>query len=236
MIEHVLDDLRGLTPRARAYLVKHATRREVWTSGQTRRHWYRQGRSAREVEHVVAYQERWGGLELPPTPEYEGGPLVLDADEPVELDGLGICLDAGPQRSAMAYAFRVDGQGRFGIVADDIWVPLHGSVEGWVEAAALRQLADGLSVEPVVGTGPKVDELAKQHRLRPVKQVDGLADEWWHGPDTLLAVYRGEARLFGNPQYQTAYLYLGIRHLADRLRQGLPARRAPRRAGPRTPS
>ncbi|GIF99988.1 hypothetical protein [Catellatospora citrea] len=211
----------GLTRRARAYLTAHAIRRETWSVEQHRRHWHRYGRPADAVEHLAAYQGRWGGLELPPTPEYEGGPQVLDADDPSVEDGLGPCFEAGSTRCSTAYRFMVDGAGRFGIVAEDSWVPLHGSVEGWVEAAALRQLADGLPAEVRMATGARIDGLPERYGLRPVPEVAGVTDGWWRGKDSLLAIYRGEARLFGNLQYQTAYLYLGIDDLTERLRLGI---------------
>jgi hypothetical protein len=215
---HALDDRRSLTRRARAYLAAHGVRRDAWTAEQARRHWHRHGVPDAAIEHAAAFQARWGGLELPPTPQYEGGPQVLDADEPGEQEGRGPCFSAGTQRRSMQYGFMVDGAGRFGICEYAKWVPLHGSVAGWVEAAALAHLADGLDAQVRVGTGGRVDGLPERYRLKPFREVEGLADEWWHGPDTLLAIYRGEARLFGNVQYQLAYLYTDIEDLADALR------------------
>lgn len=214
----MLDARRGLTPRARAYLAAYGVRREVWSPEQHRRHWHRYRRPAAAIEHLAAFQGRWGGLELPPTPEYEGGPHVLDADDPTVEEGRGACFTAGRPRSVSAYGFMVDGDGRFGIVADDTWVPLHGSVEGWVESIALRHLADGLPAEVALATGARLDGLPERLRLSPMTEVAGAADGWWRGVDSLLAIYRGEALLFGNPQYQTAYLYTGVDGLAERLR------------------
>ncbi|MEU8080115.1 hypothetical protein AB0B31_32260 [Catellatospora citrea] len=211
----------GLTRRARAYLAAHAVRREVWTPEQHRRHWHRSGRPDDAIEHLAAYQSRWGGLELPPTPEYEGGPRVLDADGLAVADAPGPRFEAGKPRQSVAYAFMVDGAGSFGIVAEGAWVPLHGSVEGWVEAAALRHLADGLPAEVRMAAGARIDGLPERYGLRPLPEVAGVADGWWRGKDSLLAIYRGEARLFGNLQYQTAYLYLGIDDLTERLRLGI---------------
>ncbi|WP_155375026.1 hypothetical protein [Catellatospora vulcania] len=217
---HVLDAKRGLTPRARAFLAAHGVRREVWSAEQHRRHWHRYHRPAEAIEHLAAYQGRWGGLELPPSPEYEGGPHVLDADDPTVEEGLGACFTAGRPRAALAYGFMVDGAGRFGIVAGDTWVPLHGSVEGWVESVALRHLADRMPAKVALATGARLDGLPERLRLRPVAEVAGDTDGWWRGEDTLLAIYRGEARLFGNAHYQTAYLYTGIDQLTERLRAG----------------
>ncbi|MFC7762399.1 hypothetical protein ACFQY4_33470 [Catellatospora bangladeshensis] len=215
-VRHILDAPGRLSPRARAYLAAHGVRHQVWTADQHRRHWHRQGRPDAAIEPLAEFQMRWGGLALPPTAEYDGGPRLLDAAALTEHDGFA----AGPARGANAYTFRVDGQGRFGIHGGDAWVPLHGSVDGWVEAAALGHLAAALPADVGLATGPRVDELPERYGLRRVREVDGLADEWWHGDRTLLAVHRGEARLFGNPAYQTAYLYTGIDDLAGHLRAG----------------
>lgn len=192
----------------------------MWTADQHRRHWHRHGRSDAAIEHLAEYQMRWGGLELPPTREYEGGPRVLDADDLTDEEGRGSCFTAGEQRCSMAYAFMVDGAGRFGIVGDKTWVPLHGSVAGWVEAAALAHFAAALPAEVRLATGPRIDGLPERYRLRPVREVDGVTDGWWYGDDMLLAIYRGEARFFGNPAYQTAYLYADVDGLPERLRAG----------------
>ncbi|CAM5515309.1 hypothetical protein STENM223S_03182 [Streptomyces tendae] len=50
-----------------------------------RRHrdaWIGHGVPAAEIDRAVAFQDRWGGLALPPAPVYEGGPRILDADCP----------------------------------------------------------------------------------------------------------------------------------------------------------
>lgn len=221
-MRHILDAPGRLSPRARNYLAAYAVRRPVWTGDQHRRHWHRHGLPDTLIEPLAEYQMRWGGLELPPTGQYEGGPQVLDAAVPGERDGVGACFTAGEPRCVTAYTFLVDGSGRFGIAGGDHdrWVPLHGSVTGWVEAAALAHLAANLPAEVGLATGPRSDELPERYRLRRFREVDGLADEWWHGERTLLAIYRGEARLFGNPAYQTAYLYTDIADLADRLHAG----------------
>jgi len=46
--------------------------------------------------------------------------------------------------------------------------------------------------------------------LKPVPLVAGLADTWWRGPDSLVAVYRGEADSFANPKFLQAHLYEGL--------------------------
>lgn len=46
--------------------------------------------------------------------------------------------------------------------------------------------------------------------LEPVPLTAGLADTWWRGPDSLVAVYRGEADSFADPRYLRAHLYEGM--------------------------
>ncbi|MFE2275447.1 hypothetical protein ACFXB4_40290 [Streptomyces lavendulae] len=46
--------------------------------------------------------------------------------------------------------------------------------------------------------------------FEPVPEVAGLADTWWRGPDSLIAVYRGEAEVMHAPQCRTATIYAGL--------------------------
>jgi hypothetical protein len=46
--------------------------------------------------------------------------------------------------------------------------------------------------------------------LEPVPVVLGMADTWWQGPDTLVAVYRGEADSFGSSTLLRAHIYDGL--------------------------
>ncbi|MEU2448285.1 hypothetical protein ABZ588_32880 [Streptomyces althioticus] len=43
-----------------------------------------------------------------------------------------------------------------------------------------------------------------------VPEVAGLADTWWRGSDSLIAVYRGEAEVMDAPQCRTATIYAGL--------------------------
>ncbi|MFI2380480.1 hypothetical protein ACH5AO_36415 [Streptomyces sp. NPDC018964] len=43
-----------------------------------------------------------------------------------------------------------------------------------------------------------------------VPAVAGLADTWWRGSDSLIAVYRGEAEVMDAPQCKTATIYAGL--------------------------
>ncbi|MFB7592258.1 hypothetical protein [Streptomyces sp. NPDC056169] len=44
----------------------------------------------------------------------------------------------------------------------------------------------------------------------PVREVMGVADTWWRGPDSLVAVYSGEAEAFGFSGGRTALIYSGL--------------------------
>lgn len=43
-----------------------------------------------------------------------------------------------------------------------------------------------------------------------VPEVAGLADAWWRGNDSLIAIYRGEAEVMEAPRCQTATIYAGL--------------------------
>lgn len=45
--------------------------------------------------------------------------------------------------------------------------------------------------------------------LEPVPEVQGLADTWWRGKNSLVAVYRGEASGFDAPHCLRAHIYDG---------------------------
>ncbi|MER6357071.1 hypothetical protein ABT186_35985 [Streptomyces sp. NPDC001634] len=57
--------------------------------------------------------------------------------------------------------------------------------------------------------------------LEPVSLVAGVADAWWRGPDSLVAVYRGEADCPGRPELLQAHIYDGLSKHAFRFDQGL---------------
>ncbi|WP_194838723.1 hypothetical protein [Nocardia sp. XZ_19_369] len=39
------------------------------------------------------------------------------------------------------------------------------------------------------------------HDFEPVTEVRGLADTWWRGSDSLVAIYTGEAECFGAQKF-----------------------------------
>ncbi len=46
--------------------------------------------------------------------------------------------------------------------------------------------------------------------FEPVREVRGLADTWWRGTDSLVAVYTGEARALSFPRGRSAVIYSGL--------------------------
>ncbi|MFI9588049.1 hypothetical protein ACIHCQ_41125 [Streptomyces sp. NPDC052236] len=93
-----------------------------------------------EIDRVTEFQQRWGGIALPPAPAYEGGPRILDTDTPEGSAAEGWWFSAGDERVSMAYGFMIGPRGEFGIHAER-WTPLHASIDGWVESLALAQHA-----------------------------------------------------------------------------------------------
>ncbi len=73
----------GLSRRAQRFVEVDGVR--VPRQDIRRRHrdaWIGYGIPAAEIERAAAFQDRWGGIALPPAPFYEGGPRIPDADLP----------------------------------------------------------------------------------------------------------------------------------------------------------
>jgi hypothetical protein len=140
---------------------------------------------------LIAFEERWGGLALPPAPCYEGGPRVFGADTPEELSELGWAHYAGDQRSSVPFSFWTGPHDEFGIRGPR-WTPLNASVEGWVESVALAHHAALFARKTTKLNGADVDALDLSG-FEQVPEVRGLADTWWRRPGSYIAVFRGEA-------------------------------------------
>lgn len=209
MTDHVLDDPSGLSPRARRFVQANGVRTSTWPVERHRRHWTDLGRPPAAIDQLIAHQQRWGGLVLPPAAAYEGGPLDLDADDP-DHDDDGLVFTVGRPRYAVPYTFAVDEGGRFGICGSDYpWVPLHACIDGWVESLALTYTARETArlVRRIVGGGAD-DLLTSMAGHPPIAAVAGLADNWWQLPDGLLSITRGESLFFGG-HLTTALRYEG---------------------------
>ncbi|WP_207946815.1 hypothetical protein [Actinomadura sp. 7K507] len=87
--------------------------------------------------------------------------------------------------------------GEFGIHAGK-WAPLHATVEGWVESLALADHAFRWAKQITRLVGDDVDGI-ELDGYEPVREVMGLADTWWRGPESLVALYTGEATALDFP-------------------------------------
>ncbi|WP_328390651.1 hypothetical protein OHS81_36870 [Streptomyces sp. NBC_00400] len=178
---------------------------------EIRRHrdaWAGHGIPAAEIDRAVAFQDRWGGLALPPAPFYEGGPRILAADCPEGSADEGWSFPAGSCRVSMAYGFMIGPDGAFGIDAYR-WTPLHAGTDGWVESLALAAHA-GRWAKTVARIRGRAVETVDLGGYEPVPEVQGLTDTWWRGKDSLIALYRGEALGLDAPQCLEAHLYGGL--------------------------
>ena len=195
----------GLTRRARTFVSTHCVRVDALDVAQHRERWLGFGIPQSEIDRVAEFQRRWGGLVLPPTPVYDGGPRYLNADTPEGSAEDGWWFEAGVQRTALPYSFMIGPTGELGIQADN-WTPLHATVEGWVEAVALGHHAVTQAQHITRLTGDEVDDLPLgDYEL--VSEVEGLADSWWRSDDELIAVYTGEAECFAAPELRSAVVY-----------------------------
>jgi hypothetical protein len=195
----------GLTQRARAFVRANCVRVDALDVSRWRDRWLGFGVPAEEIDRVVAYQRRWGGLALPPAPAYGGGPRYLGADTPEPSPDDGWWFEAGLPRATVPFSFMIGPTGEFGINGDR-WVPLHATVEGWVEAVALAHHATATAHRVTRLTGDEVDGVDLDE-FDLVPEVEGLADSWWLDDDTLVAVYTGEAEAFAAPDRRTTLVY-----------------------------
>ncbi|MFZ4278131.1 hypothetical protein ACOZFM_36105 [Streptomyces arboris] len=197
----------GLTPRARSFVGTHGVKVDVRPVEGHRQWWLERGIPAAVIDRMAAYHERWGGLLLPPAPQYDGGPRYLDPDSPEE-DSSGWWFEAGTQRTAVPYSFMIGPSGEFGIEAGG-WVPLHATIEGWVESIALAHHASKWAKQVTKLVGDDVDGI-ELNGYEPVREVMGLADTWWRGPDSLVSLYSGEALSLDFPRGRVAVIYSGL--------------------------
>lgn len=204
------DAREGLTQRARSFIGSHCVRVDVRPREQQRQAWLEFGIPAEEIDRVVAFQRRWGGLVLPPYPCYEGGPSYLDPDVPVRSgdEDEGWWFAAGDQRCSVPFSFMIGPGGEFGLHSDR-WTPLHETIEGWMESLALAHHAASWAKCITKVTGDEVEAIALDG-YQPVREVRGLADTWWRGADSLVAIYNGEADCLSAPWSRTVLIYSGL--------------------------
>ena len=198
----------GLTKRARTFVQVNGVKVDVQSIEDHRQWWLERDISEAVIDRMAAYQERWGGLVLPPAPDYDGGPRYLEADSPEGSASEGWWFEAGTQRTAVPYSFMIGPTGEFGIHAGQ-WAALHATVEGWVESLALADHASRWAKQIVKVNGDDVDGIVLDG-YEPVHEVKGLADTWWRGADSLVAIYGGEAKALSLPRGRTALIYSGL--------------------------
>ncbi|WP_323379763.1 hypothetical protein [Streptomyces alkaliphilus] len=88
-------------------------------------------------------------------------------------------------------------------------MPLHATVEGWVESLALAHHAFLCAKQVTRIVGDEVDGI-DANGYEPVREVEGLADTWWRGPDSLVALYTGEATALDFPRGRVALIHSGL--------------------------
>ncbi|MEU7024365.1 hypothetical protein ABZ990_27470 [Streptomyces sp. NPDC046203] len=199
----------GLTRRARHFVEADGIRVPRQDIRHHRDAWIEHGITAAEFDRAVAFQDRWGGLALPPAPFYEGGPHVLGVEYPRgSAAEEHWSFSAGTCRVSMGHGFRIGLDGSFGIDANH-WVPLHADVDGWVESLALASHAGywAENVRKIKGTAVDALDLDGYEQ---VPEVQGVTDTWWRGEDKLIAVYRGTAVGFDAPHCLRAHIYEGL--------------------------
>ncbi|WDN56328.1 hypothetical protein [Streptomyces clavuligerus] len=198
----------GLSRRARRFVEAEGIRVHRQDIRRHRDAWTGQHIPASEFDRAIAFQDRWGGLALPPAPFYEGGPRILGARRPGRAPAGGWSFRAGDCRVSMAYGFMIGPDGAFGIDAHH-WTPLHASTDGWVESLALAAHARRWARTVTRITGRAVDSL-HLGGFEPVPEIQGVTDTWWRGRDSLIALYRGEAVGLDAPQCLEAHIYGGL--------------------------
>ncbi|MET7945020.1 hypothetical protein [Streptomyces sp. NPDC005302] len=103
----------GLSRRAQKFVEVDGIRVPVQGIRRYREAWVRLGIPAVEIDRAMEFQDRWGGLALPPAPFYEGGPRILGADHPEGSATEGWSFPAGSGRVSMAYGFMIGPEGEF---------------------------------------------------------------------------------------------------------------------------
>ncbi|MFC8509957.1 hypothetical protein ACFU3J_31325 [Streptomyces sp. NPDC057411] len=200
----------GLSRRARAFVEVDGIRVPRPDIRRLRTAWLGLGIPGAEIDRATAFDDRWGGIALPPAPFYEGGPHVLGADLPEGSAAEGWSFPAGSCRVSMAYGFAIGPDGAFCIDGNGCSrTPLHAGVEGWVESLALASHARRWARTITRIKGKDVESL-DLGGYEPVPEVQGLTDSWWRGKDSLVALYRGEAVSFGAPRCLEAHVYGGL--------------------------
>lgn len=207
--------LGRLTPSARSFVYSHGVRTEPRLLDQYREDWIGHGIPVDVVDRAVAIQRLWGGLVLPPGPFYDGGARYFDVGGFERSESGEWLFEIGPSRTAVPYGFMIGPEGAFGI-ATTRWVPLHGTIEGWIESVSLAHDAFVYAERVTRYTGTRVETIDFTE-LEPIEVIAGITDRWWRGDDVLVARSSGEAEAFDAPQSRVALRFTGdLNWLANR--------------------
>lgn len=194
---------------AASFLHGHAVRVERRPVEMLRALWLDMGLPADAIDRAVEFEARWGGLVLPPAPCYEGGPRAFSVSVHEGSAEEGWWFWAGDQRFSVPFRFLLGPRGEFALEGASRKILLHASIDGWVESVALSYRASMFAGQITNVRGAAVADL-DLGALEPVSLTAGLADTWWRGPDSLVAVYRGEADSFARPGLLRARIYEGL--------------------------
>jgi hypothetical protein len=72
----------GLTRRPRSFVRAHGVKVDIRPVEEHRQRWLERDVPAAVIDRMARYEERWGGLVPPPSPQYDGGPRYLEAGSP----------------------------------------------------------------------------------------------------------------------------------------------------------
>jgi hypothetical protein len=201
----------GLSNRARSLISTDGVRVDLPSMQQRREFWLGLEIPTDVLDQMARFEDRWGGLVLPPAPAYEGGPSWFQADMP-EVDEDGWMFWAGEPRCSVAFSFWIGPNDEFGLYGPN-WTPLHASVDGWVESIALSRHAARWARQITRLRSEEVDAFDLSG-FEPVAEVRGLADTWWKGAQAYVAIYRGESLALADGPGQApkgfALLYEGL--------------------------
>ncbi|MEW2492269.1 hypothetical protein AB0942_01715 [Streptomyces nodosus] len=78
-----------------------------------------------------------------------------------------------------------------------------------MESVALAHHASMWAKQITRVTRDEVDAVALD-AFEPVREVMELADTWWRGGDSVVAIYTGEAERLSAPACRTALIYSGL--------------------------
>ena len=188
----------GLSQRPQSFVFSHAVRLDPRPLERHRQFWLAREIPAEQIDRMIAFEERWGGFVPPPAPAYGGGPVVFGADAREGSADEGRRFEADDQRTSVPNSFMIGPNDEFGIHGT-AQTPLHASVEGWAEAAALAHHAALFAKTITRSRGAEVDALDLTG-FDQVPDVRGLSDSWWKGPNSYIAIFRGRTNAMPHGQ------------------------------------